>query len=361
MAEKSLMWTTGATGDGATAYTQAEVIRWLRQTFLGDDTAEGVNKGYENGLEVTGVATPVQVDTGAAYVFGFPYWNTVAVDVAVATPAVSTRIDRLVLRAGWAAQTVRIALLGGAEGAGVPPAPTQNDGVTWEITLALVSITTGGTITVTDAREFVHPNIEVTGSMIGSLEVITSNLANGAVTTAKIAAANVTETELAGSVAGDGLGGGAGSALSVNVDDSTIETSGDALQIKALGVDTAELAADSVDGDKAGDRVAQIHRRQGGSATSWQTVGITTYTPGAVRIQCGSESKTDIGASSGTETITFPVAFSFPPIVLVTQTTDDDLACGALAITTTQFVFAWQRIAGTKDSITFNWLAIGPE
>jgi len=51
MAEKSIMWTTGATGDGASEYTQAEVIRWLRQTFLSDNADEGVLKNYGNELE----------------------------------------------------------------------------------------------------------------------------------------------------------------------------------------------------------------------------------------------------------------------------------------------------------------------
>lgn len=187
MAEKSLMWTTGAAGDGASAYTMAEVIRWLRQTFLSDNANEGVLKNYQNELEVTGVATPVQVDTGAAYVYGFPYWNTAAVNVVIPTPVVSTRIDRIVLQASWAAQTVRIARVAGVEGAGAAPALTQTDGVTWEISLAQVSVTTGAVITVTDERVFVHPNIEVETAM----------LADDAVTTAKIAASAVTAAEIA--------------------------------------------------------------------------------------------------------------------------------------------------------------------
>ena len=46
--------------------------------------------------------------------------------------------------------------------------------------------------------------------------------------------------------AGDGLGGGGAAALSVNVDDSSIEINGDALRIKASGVDAAKLNTDVI-------------------------------------------------------------------------------------------------------------------
>ena len=86
MTEDSIMWTTDGTGDGASGgYTQTELIRWMRQSFLADNTDEGVLKNYLNELEVTGVATPVAVNTGAAYVYGFPYWNTASVNVAIPT------------------------------------------------------------------------------------------------------------------------------------------------------------------------------------------------------------------------------------------------------------------------------------
>jgi len=50
----------------------------------------------------------------------------------------------------------------------------------------------------------------------------------------KVSSAGITGTELNTSVAGNGLTGGGGSALAVSVDDSTIEISGDALQIKSV-------------------------------------------------------------------------------------------------------------------------------
>ena len=74
MAQKSIFWTTGSTGDGASEYTQAEIIRWLRQMMIGDDAAEGVHKNYQNELEVTGTSSPVQMDTGAPWSVVWSRW-----------------------------------------------------------------------------------------------------------------------------------------------------------------------------------------------------------------------------------------------------------------------------------------------
>ena len=73
-------------------------------------------------------------------------------------------------------------------------------------------------------------------------QVVTAGITDGAVTSAKIASA----------VAGNGLAGGAGSALSVNVDDSTIEINSDSLRVKDGGIVTAKLADDSVTAAKIG-------------------------------------------------------------------------------------------------------------
>ena len=111
--------------------------------------------GY-NLLEVTGISSPVTVDSGAAWVKGKLYRNTASVNIAIPTPANSTRIDRIILRLvfGGPPETCTIVRLAGEEG-GAAPALTQTDGVTWEVSLARVSITTGGAITVTDERIFV--------------------------------------------------------------------------------------------------------------------------------------------------------------------------------------------------------------
>lgn len=69
-------------------------------------------------------------------------------------------------------------------------------------------------------------------------QIPTAGIENAAVTADKIAAA----------VAGNGLAGGAGTALSVNVDNSTIEINSDSLRVKDSGITSAKIS--SVDWSK---------------------------------------------------------------------------------------------------------------
>jgi len=85
---------------------------------------------------------------------------------------------------------------------------------------------------------------------LANLAVTTAKIDALAVTTAKLDDASVTSAKLAAAVAGDGLAGGAGTALSVNVDGTTLEINSDALRIKDLGVSTAKLAALAVTREK---------------------------------------------------------------------------------------------------------------
>jgi hypothetical protein len=188
MAEVSLLWETNNTGDGvAVGYTDDQMFQIFR-SFCPSANIGGVASDVLNKLAVTGTSSPVAVNTGQALVYGIPYYNTASVTVAIATPAALTRIDRIVLRASWAAQTVRITRIAGTEG-GAAPAMTQVAGTTWDIPLATVSITTGGVITVTDAREWV--------GAVGDATITATKLASNAVTTAKILDDNVTGAKIA--------------------------------------------------------------------------------------------------------------------------------------------------------------------
>jgi len=83
----------------------------------------------------------------------------------------------------------------------------------------------------------------VTTAKIADDAVTQGKIASGAVGTTEIANSAVTETQLAASVAGSGLSGGAGSALSVNVDDATVEFNGGGdIALKASGVSSAKIA-----------------------------------------------------------------------------------------------------------------------
>ena len=108
-------------------------------------------------------------------------------------------------------------------------------------TATSVSVSGDATLSNTGALTIEAGAVET--GMMASSSIVTSKISDLNVTTGKLADAAVTSAKLASAVAGDGLAGGAGTALSVNVDDSSIEISSDTLQVKAAGVTAAMLAA----------------------------------------------------------------------------------------------------------------------
>jgi hypothetical protein len=153
MAQSSGWWTSNATGDGPTAgYDQDWVRRKWHALFANGEADHGVQAGYENALAVTTTSAHYHVATGFACVYGFMYENTATVDFDVTSPATS-RSDYIVLRADWTTQTVRLAVITGLEG-GQEPTLTQTPSTTWEIPLAMATISAGGTITLTDRRGY---------------------------------------------------------------------------------------------------------------------------------------------------------------------------------------------------------------
>jgi hypothetical protein len=299
MSELSGLWTTTAgapTGDQQVSYTQAQwsTILKIAGACMG---SEGVAADYLNELAgtVTGANT-VSINTGGAMVDGKWYENGAAVSVTVpsAVGGGNTRKDRIVLRCSWAGYAERITLLPGVDAASpTAPAITQTSGTTYDIPLYIATVTTAGTVTLTDERGFALIN--------------TAELADAAVTLAK-------------------------------------------------------MAADSVDDTKAGNRVPALTRRQGGSATVWKTQGTTNYTPTMVRQQCGAAlvyisagTKTDAGA------ITFPVAFSQTPLLLLTCDPEGVAAINTLTASAATITATLQANAGVDMPVTVHWLAIGPE
>jgi len=156
MAELSYWWTTDGVGDGSVGgYTQADhsIAFAIIAACRGK---EGVAAGYRNELAGSdGGANTVNIASGGALVDGKPYDNTAVEALAIpsAIGAGNTRIDRIVLRADWAAQTVRLTRIAGIDaGAPVAPAITQVTGVTYDILLCQVLVDTAGTVAVTDER-----------------------------------------------------------------------------------------------------------------------------------------------------------------------------------------------------------------
>ena len=241
MSEFSLFWPTGTTGDGANTYTDMQLFSWLRRTFNSDMAADrAVLKGYNGEMAVTAGVGKVTVATGAAYVYGIPYELVAALGVTIPTPVANTRTDRIVLRADWTAKTVRVTRIAGTEGAGAP-AITQSPGSVYDVKRAQVQITTGGVITVTDERQFCR----------FATEVATENIADGAITAAKISGGAVGTSMLAdGAVTSAKIADG----TIVNAD---ISTSAAIAQSKIDNTSRA-IDADKVDGYHAGTSGSQV-------------------------------------------------------------------------------------------------------
>lgn len=96
-------------------------------------------------LQSSPTAATVRVFPGSALVQGIYYRLTAAMNLAIAANSSGNpRIDLVVLRVDYAAQTVRLAVKTGTPAASpVRPNLTQSAGVTWEIALADVAVASG--------------------------------------------------------------------------------------------------------------------------------------------------------------------------------------------------------------------------
>lgn len=363
MAETSRFWNTTGVGDGpGTGFTSQHWYDMLRRLFQGDQEAlEGVLKNVLNDLAVTGTASPVSVNTGVAMVYGHYYENNAALNVTVSTPAATTA-GRIVLEADWTAQTVRAKSVQSASGVTTPPTLVQSAGTTWQISLATYLITSGGVITLTDDRSYCHFSTVVNQSMIDNDSVGNAQLRNSAALSVIGRSANSVGDP------GDMVAGSDGFVLrraGTVLAFGQVATSG----ITDLAVTGAKLGPDSVDDTKAGNRIIQFYRRQGGDSTDWNVAGSTTYTPGLVRMQAGVRNFTLSGGSpSENENIIFPVSFGGRPIVIVSMGVDDSntnrSTVSILTTTVTGATITIYRPDNTNlvaGDVTIHWWAIGSE
>lgn len=157
MVERSRPWSGTVTGDSG-PYTDDQWTDVWKTLISPIIASSGVFIDQLNDLDLAGLpATPITIDTGRALVNGIWYENDASASIAIPTPAANPRVDRIVLRADWALQTVRFTRIAGAEAAApVAPAIVQVDGVTWDLPLWQVRVTVGAVITIeADEREFI--------------------------------------------------------------------------------------------------------------------------------------------------------------------------------------------------------------
>lgn len=397
MAEDSMLWTTSGTGDGpGGGYTQQNWLDLHRYLFTPDvEGTQFILPRKGNKLACTAGASSVNVDTGAAFVYGFFYKNTASVNVPITTPTLGTTGIRVVLRASWAAQTVRATVIRNSDGVSAVPAATQTPGTTYDVTLATGTITTGGVVTLADARAYLQPAWEIAGSMLNASIVDNSTLELVA-NQLRVKDAGITAAKLAAAIAGNGLSGGAGTALAVNVDNSSIEINADSLRVKALGITGAmlnaaivdnstlelvanvlrakdlgistaklanlavtngKLADDSVDYNKIGNRVMKLFGRQGNDATNWILTGNTNFTPTTIDVQIGAKVLDAFGGA----TITFPNAFSSDPIVF-TQPVGVNCMVNVNTVNFANCQIYGEMASGSPaNNVSVLWIAIGQE
>lgn len=131
-----------------TSYTEAQFNEVINRIVKNDGIL------YEgSGLQViqhTAPAMSVDVGTGEAFIKGAWYQNTAAKTMTIETAdPTNPRIDRIVLRLSWSANSIVLAVLKGTAAAS-PSAPTltQTSG-TWELSLAQVRVAAGATSIVT--------------------------------------------------------------------------------------------------------------------------------------------------------------------------------------------------------------------
>jgi len=373
MAESSRFWATNGTGDGiGTGFTVTHWQNFILKLFEGGEEANGaVLRGVGSALLPTGSATPITVPTGAAIGYGYFYESDANVTHAVTSPVVGTTGGHIVLETNWAAQTVRTKMYKNTDGISSPPALTQTAGTLWQTRLCTFTITTGGVITITDARTLAHYSTEVVTAMLRDLAVTTAKIADNAVTTAKLLDANVTAAKLAAGAVVAHLGytpwhagnDGAGSGLDADLLDGINGATYRLFSNLTDSIAAAQIPNNLIDDTKAGNRVPVLTGRNGGNATDWNVGGTTTYTPTLVRQHAGAFAIGSVSAGSILGT-THAVATPFGTVaIVICGSTDSDLVVtGVMRADKTNIDFSVKNNSGvTKTGHTAYWLAIGTE
>lgn len=155
---------------GAGANVTEDTWRKFARHFL----ASGVLAGVDNELECYGDSSgrQVKVKTGQAWVRG--HWGEVTSEKTIpisANASGNPRIDRVVVRADFVANTVSIEVVEGTPAVS-PSAPALTQSATrWEVSLAQVAVANGATSIaagdVTDERTLVG-NVGVNGFTMGA-------------------------------------------------------------------------------------------------------------------------------------------------------------------------------------------------
>jgi hypothetical protein len=233
--------------------------------------------------------------------------------------------------------------------------------------LATFTITTGGVITLTNARSWINAATDVTNDMIrnsAGLSVIgragstTGNVADITAGSDKTVLRRNGSSLEWGQAGSDWIADGAITTAKIVNDAVTADKVADG------AITAGKLGADAVDDTKLGNRAPQFYRRQGGDASDWSTAGTATQTPTTVRMQAGAVTANFGSGSNVSVTVTFPTAFSNVPLVfgvVKAGTSSYSFSLICTAVSTTQATFYATCSPAGAGSRAITWLAIGPE
>lgn len=144
--------------DGDTEYGQEELNRYFDNIYA---SGVSIDDSGNMTLAVTSSGSGLSVAPGFAILKGFWFFAGETNSLQITPDANYSRTDRVVLRLDLASSTVQLALkTGAASGTPVPPELTRSESV-YEISLAQVTITKAGVVTITDERF----NTEVCGAI----------------------------------------------------------------------------------------------------------------------------------------------------------------------------------------------------
>ena len=372
MAEISRFWTTDGTGDGPSGgYNSEQFADFMIGVF-----GEGVLTGVGSELAVSGVVSPVSIVAGAGIVAGRFYESTTVIQLPISSPVVGTTGFRILLRASWSLQTVRVAAKLSSDGNPNPPNLTQSAGDTWEVSVFTGTIDVSGNIILTDAR--IYAQYATKRQVIGAGDITTEMLADGAVTNIKLDALSVSQGKIqddaisedklqTDAVTRTKIAGGAVTEYELQTDAVTREKIAQNavtnFEIDDGTIISSNIADDNVVVDKLGAGAARLRNRQGGSATDWNLQGLTTHTTGCVEIQVGVSDFEMIPSSvNQISAITFPYAYldGIPIVIACLGNMEADIRFSVEIVSKIQTQFRYKRDA-PEGAIFGNvfWMAIG--
>lgn len=166
MAESSYIWDNNATGD-ASPHSEAQTAAFFGAAYVERSANAGVVGGMLSELRPSAIAgnTQVRIEPGWGISDGHPYKNDANRDFTPAsTGGAGTTGRRIVLRAGWSGQTVRLVEISSTAGTAAIPPLTQTAGTTYDKPICSYTVDNAGAIAAfTDNREFCGSSEPLTG------------------------------------------------------------------------------------------------------------------------------------------------------------------------------------------------------